>query len=168
MKDPTTTAGRSRRPRLRIDIAKIAARSWDEVGVQSFRALVAPMLVDSYALEQRVLTSDLPAQMIKEVGKQDLVGLAVLPGLLRKPLGISRVLRSPQDFANARIGIRPGEVARQTFAALGGTAVTYVPSDRAAVSRLDGAELDADVIAGNAYDRNSRALTANVDLWPVR
>jgi len=49
----------------RIDIAKIAARSWDEVGVQSFRALVAPMLVDSYALEQRVLTSDLPAQMLK-------------------------------------------------------------------------------------------------------
>jgi TRAP-type C4-dicarboxylate transport system substrate-binding protein len=150
----------------RIDIAKIAARSWDEVGVQSFRALVAPMLVDSYALEQRVLTSDLPAQMLKGVNKQDLVGLAVLPGLLRKPLGISRVLRSPQDFANARIGIRPGEVARQTFAALGGTAVAYVPSDRAAVSRLDGAELDADVIASNAYDRNSRALTANVDLWP--
>jgi TRAP-type C4-dicarboxylate transport system substrate-binding protein len=150
----------------RIDIAKIAARSWDEVGVQSFRALVAPMLVDSYALEQRVLTSDLPAQMIKGVNKQDLVGLAVLPGLLRKPLGISRVLRSPQDFANARIGIRPGEVARQTFAALGGKAVTYAPGDRAAVSRLDGAELDADVIAGNAYDRNSRALTANVDLWP--
>ena len=150
----------------RIDIAKIAARSWDEVSVQSFRALVAPMLVDSYALEQRVLTSDLPAQMIKGVGKQDLVGLAVLPGLLRKPLGVSRVLRSPQDFASARIGIRPGEVARQTFAALGGQAVTYVPGDRAAVSRLDGAELDADVIAGNAYDLNSRALTANVDLWP--
>ena len=150
----------------RIDMAKIAARSWDEVGVQSFRALVAPMLVDSYALEQQVLTSDLPAQMIKEVGKQDLVGLAVLPGLLRKPLGVSRVLRSPQDFAGARIGIRPSEVSRQTFAALGGQAVTYVPGDPAAVSRLDGAELDVDVIAGNAYDRKSRALTANVDLWP--
>jgi TRAP-type C4-dicarboxylate transport system substrate-binding protein len=150
----------------RIDIAKIAARSWDEVGVQSFRALVAPMLVDSYALEQQVLTSDLPAQMIKEVGKQDVVGLAVLPGLLRKPLGISRVLRSPQDFVGARIGIRPGEVSRQTFAALGGEAVTYAPGDPAAVSRLDGAELDVDVIAGNAYDRKSRALTANVDLWP--
>ena len=50
----------------RIDIAKIAARSWDAVGVQSFKALVAPMLIDTYALEQRVLTSDLPAQMITE------------------------------------------------------------------------------------------------------
>jgi TRAP-type C4-dicarboxylate transport system substrate-binding protein len=150
----------------RIDIAKIAARSWDEVGVQSFRALVAPLLIDSYALEQRVLTSDLPTQMIKGVEKQDLVGLAVLPGFMRKPLGISRALRGPEDFAGARIGIRPGAVASQTVAALGGHAVPYVPGDPAAVSRLDGAELDVDVIAGNAYDRRSRALTANVNLWP--
>ena len=33
----------------RIDIAKIAARSWDEVGVKTFQPLVAPMLIDSYA-----------------------------------------------------------------------------------------------------------------------
>jgi TRAP-type transport system periplasmic protein len=150
----------------RIDIAKIAARSWDEVGVKSFEPLVAPMLIDSYALEQRVLSSDLPAQMIKGVAGQDLVGLAVLPGLLRKPLGISRVLRDPQDFTGAQIGIRPSAVASETFAALGGRAVVYPPGDPAAVSRLDGAELDVDVIAGNAYDHGSRALTANVDLWP--
>ncbi len=149
-----------------IDIAKIAARSWDEVGVQSFRALVAPMLIDSYALEQRVLTSDLPAEMISAVAKQDLVGLAVLPGLLRKPLGISRVLLGPRGFDGAMIGIRPGGVASKTFAALGAKAVVYAPGDPAAVSRLDGAELDVDVIAGNAYDRGSRALTANVNLWP--
>ena len=150
----------------RIDIAKIAARSWDEVGVRSLRALVAPMLIDSYALEQRVLTTHLPAEMINRVGKQDLIGLAVLPGFLRKPLGISRVLRRPTDFAGARIGIRPGGVAIQTFAALGGRSVVYAPSDPAAVSRLDGAELDVDVIAGNAYNRGARALTANVNLWP--
>ena len=150
----------------RIDIAKIAARSWDEVGVQSFRALVAPMLIDSYPLEQRVLTSNLPTEMLQGVNKRDLAGLAVLPGLLRKPLGLSRELRRPRDFAGARIGIRPGGVATQTFAALGGKAVVYVPGDPAAVAQLDGAELDAEVIAGNAYDRGSRGLTANVNLWP--
>jgi TRAP-type C4-dicarboxylate transport system substrate-binding protein len=150
----------------RIDIAKIAARSWDAVGVKTFQPLVAPMLIDSYTLEQRVLTSDLPAQMLNGVGKQDLVGLAVLPGFLRKPLGVSRALRTPRDFAGRRIGIRPGGVATQTFAALGGEAVVYPPGDPAAVSQLDGAELDVDVIAGNAYDHGSRALTANVNLWP--
>ena len=150
----------------RVDIAKIAARSWDEVGVQTFRALVAPMLIDSYSLERRVLTSGLPTEMLKGVGEQDLSGLAVLPGLLRKPLGISRLLRNPREFAGARIGIRPGGVARQTFTALGGKAVVYAPGDPAAVTRLDGAELDTDVIDGNAYDRGSRGLTANVNLWP--
>jgi TRAP-type C4-dicarboxylate transport system substrate-binding protein len=150
----------------RIDIAKIAARSWDEVGVPSFRALVAPLLVDSYPLERQLLASDVPGAMLKGVSRLDLLGLAVLPGMLRRPLGVSRALRAPADFAGARIGIRPGGVARATFAALGGKSVAYVPGDPAAVSRLDGAELDVDVIAGNAYDRGSRALTANVNLWP--
>jgi TRAP-type C4-dicarboxylate transport system substrate-binding protein len=150
----------------RIDIAKIAARSWDEVGVPSFRALVAPLLVDSYPLERQLLAGDVPGAMLKGVSRLDLVGLAVMPGMLRKPLGVSRALRAPADFAGARIGIRPGGVARATFAALGGKSVAYVPGDPAAVSRLDGAELDVDTIAGNAYDRGSRALTANINLWP--
>jgi hypothetical protein len=134
--------------------------------VPSFRALVAPLLVDSYPLERQLLASDVPGAMLKGVSRLDLVGLAVLPGMLRRPLGVSRALRAPADFAGARIGIRPGGVARATFAALGGKSVAYVPGDPAAVSRLDGAELDVDVIAGNAYDRGSRALTANVNLWP--
>jgi hypothetical protein len=35
----------------KIDLAKIGARAWDLVGVTSFQALVAPLLVDSYELE---------------------------------------------------------------------------------------------------------------------
>jgi TRAP-type C4-dicarboxylate transport system substrate-binding protein len=150
----------------RVDIAKIAARSWDEVGVMSFRALVAPLLVDSYRLEQRVFASDLPARMLPAVEKLDLVGLAVLPGLLRKPLGVKRILRRPSDFAGARIGIRPGGVARMTFDALGSESLAYVPGDSAEVSRLDGAELDVDVIKGSDYNRGAGGLTANVNLWP--
>jgi hypothetical protein len=130
-----------------VDIAKISARAWDEVGVPSFRALVAPLLIDSYPLERRVLQSNVPAQMLTGAAKANLVGLAVLPGLLRKPLGISRVLRAPRDYVGARIGIRPGGVARQTIAALHAKPVVYPPGDRAAVARLDGAELDADVVS---------------------
>lgn len=152
--------------RGRFDIAKIAARSWDEVGVTGFRALVAPLLIDSYGLEGRVLASDLPAQMLPAVEKLDIVGLAVLPGLLRKPLGVSRILRSPGDYKGATIGIRAGGVARMTFAALGSNTVVYVPGERAEVSRLDGAEVDEDVINAAGYNRGARALTGNVNLWP--
>ena len=150
----------------RVDIAKIAARSWDEVGVTSFRALVAPLLIDSYPLEQHVLASNLPARMLPAVDKLDLVGLAVLPGLLRKPLGVRRILRTPQDFEGATIGMRASGVARMTFKALGSNTDVYLPGNRAEVSRLDGIESDADVINSSGYNRGARALTTNVNLWP--
>src|SRR5919109_4098813 len=39
----------------KVDLAKIAVRSFDTLGVSSFEALTAPFLVDSVGLEQEVL-----------------------------------------------------------------------------------------------------------------
>jgi len=54
------------------------------------------------------------------VGDEDLglVGIAVVPGELRRPLGLSRALVHPADYRGARIGIRPAGVADATFDAL--------------------------------------------------
>ena len=64
----TTTA---RRSRTFAPAASISRRSPLAPGTrsayESFRALVAPMLIDSYTLEQRVLTSTLPAEMLQGV-----------------------------------------------------------------------------------------------------
>ena len=43
----------------RVDIGHIATRAWDTLGVDSFQALDAPLLIDSLALERRVITSEL-------------------------------------------------------------------------------------------------------------
>src|SRR4249919_2809730 len=43
----------------RADLAFAASRAWDEFGARSLRALGAPFLVDSYPLQDRVLTSGL-------------------------------------------------------------------------------------------------------------
>ena len=51
----------------KVDIAKIAARAWDTLGVTSFQALHAPFLVDSLELERRVLTGPLGAEMLAGV-----------------------------------------------------------------------------------------------------
>jgi TRAP-type C4-dicarboxylate transport system substrate-binding protein len=149
-----------------FDIAKVPARSWDEVGVTRFRALLAPLLIDSYQLEQRVLASDLPEKMLPAVQKQHLVGLAVLPGLLRKPLGVKRFLLRPHDFAGATIGMRAGGVPWMTFDDLRSKPVVYVPGDAGQVAALDGVESDVNVINSGGYDRGARALTVNVNLWP--
>ena len=146
----------------RVQLAKVAARAYDSVGIQSFQSLVAPFLIDNRTLEQRVLESDLTGEMLAGTGKLGLVGLAILPTELRKPLGISRPLVSVEDYQGARIGVREGEVAKATFAALGATPVETVPGGP--LGGLDGAELGFGTIKGE--EQQAKAVTSNVTFWP--
>ena len=148
-----------------VDAAVVGARAWDTVGVTSFQALVAPFLVDSYALERRVLESELVDRMLEGVEPLGLVGLAILPGEMRRPLGTSRALLRPKDYEDALIGIRPSSLSRATFEALGGRAKGF-PSHQGGLAGFDGAESGVETIQGNAYDQGARGLTANVVLWP--
>jgi TRAP-type C4-dicarboxylate transport system substrate-binding protein len=147
----------------KAELGAVGARIWDAFGVTSFRALVAPFLVDSLALEQRVLVSPLGARMLAGLDRAAVVGLAVVPGPLRRPLGLARPLIEPSDYQGATIAIRYGGVARATLAALGATVRGYTIGHLPA---LDGAELDSSTIAQNGYDARARTLTANVVLWP--
>jgi TRAP-type C4-dicarboxylate transport system substrate-binding protein len=148
----------------KVQLAKVAARAYDTLGVHSFQALLAPLLIDDEPLEQRVLESQLAGQMLADISKLGLVGLAVLPTDLRKPLGLSRPLVAVKDYRGARIGVREGEVAKATFGALGATPVGYVPGGP--LSGLDGVELGLGQIQGSEYDKQAKAVTANVTLWP--
>ncbi len=148
----------------KLQLAKVAARAYDTVGVTSFQALLAPLLIDNQTLERRVLESELAGQILAGTGKLGLVGLAVLPTDLRKPLGLSRPLVRVSDYRGARIGVREGEVAKATFSALGATPVGYVAGRP--LSGLDGVELGLGTIKGNEYDQQAKAVTANVTLWP--
>ena len=121
--------------RGRAPLGIVAVRVWDTLGVPSFRALLAPFLVDSLSLERRVLESRLARQMLGGLGKAGVVGVALLPGPLRRPLGLSRRLVGPDDYEGAVVGIRPSGVARATFRALGGAARGYVPMPVAMRSR---------------------------------
>jgi TRAP-type C4-dicarboxylate transport system substrate-binding protein len=144
------------------DLVSVGARAWDRLGVTSFRALVAPLLIDSRDLERRVLESPLVQRMLEGVEPLGLVGLAVLPGPLHRPFGLSRPLVSPQDYAGAVLGIRYSGVARDSVRALGATAKAYRIGSLAG---LDGAELDAWTIANDGYDAPGAKLTTNVVLW---
>lgn len=148
-----------------FDLTHVGARAWDAAGVKSFNALVAPLLVDSYALERRVLESELVDPMLEGVEPLGLVGLAVIPAELRRPLGITRVLVRPADYNGARIGIRPAGVADATFDSLGAEAEGFGAIPGGLVG-FDGAESGVATIQGNRYDAGARALTANVVLWP--
>jgi TRAP-type C4-dicarboxylate transport system substrate-binding protein len=148
----------------KVDVAWVGARAFDTVGVTSFQALVAPLLIDSYDLEAKVFEQGIPERMLDGVGDPDLVGIGVLPGPMRKLLGVSKPFVRPGDFAGQVVGLQDSAVAAATMRALGAKP-RAVPSS-AKLDGLDAYEQQLGSIAGNNYDERAKYVTANVNLWP--
>jgi TRAP-type C4-dicarboxylate transport system substrate-binding protein len=148
----------------KTDLAKVSARAFDVVGVRSLQPLVAPFAVDSYVLQRQVLLGGMTARMLGGVERLDLVGIALLPGELRKPLGASRPLVGASDYRGATIATRLSDLGLRTFHELGAAGEAIVPGGDA--SSFDGAELGLDGLYGDDYDGPPRTLAANVSLWP--
>src|SRR5215208_3709131 len=59
------------------DLGWVAPRPWHARGVHTFDALMAPFLIDSYALQRAVLESDLEGQMLAGLAGTGLVGIGI-------------------------------------------------------------------------------------------
>jgi TRAP-type C4-dicarboxylate transport system substrate-binding protein len=144
-----------------------ASRAFDIVGIDSFQALQAPFLIDSYALERKVLGSSIPAKMLAGLAPYGLAGLGILPGPLRRPLGFGRPLLAASDYKGARIGIRPSQVSADIFRALGAIPVTQTRSSSGvSITRgLNGFEGHANLI-DSGFAIPGAVLTGNVVFEP--
>jgi len=147
----------------KADLGWAGSRAFDSVGVASFDALNAPLLIDSYPLQRTALESPLASQMLDALKPLGVVGLGILPGPLRKPLGSSRLV-GPQDYRGKKIAIQDSQIARATLRALGATAHAIPSGGR--IDAFDGIEQQIGSIDGNRYDSVGKYLTANVNLWP--
>jgi TRAP-type C4-dicarboxylate transport system substrate-binding protein len=147
----------------RIDLAWVGARAWDSVGVHSFDPLVAPFLIDSYRLEQQVFASGMPRRMLSGVTHAGVVGIGVLPGPMRKALGVRRRLVSPADFRGLLFGVT-GRIAALTLTALGAVPRQMFAQDP--LGKFGGVDSQMSAIVGNGYDAEARYLSANLNLWP--
>ena len=147
----------------KADLAWAGSRAFDSVGVAAFDALHAPLLIDSYALERRALQSPLVREMLGGLKPLGVVGLGILPGPLRKPLGVSRLV-GPADYAGKTLAFQRSRVAEQTLRALGarGAEIPFA----GAIDAYDGVEQEILSIAGSGYDAHAKYLTTNVNLWP--
>jgi TRAP-type C4-dicarboxylate transport system substrate-binding protein len=148
----------------KVDLGWVGARAFDTVGVNSFQALLAPLLVDNHDLQAAVFEAGIPQEMLQGLEEIDLVGIGVLPGPMRKLLGISEPLVKPADFVGKTIGLQDSALAADTLTALGATPKP-VPSSAELVG-LDGYEQQLASIAGNRYYTEAGYVTANVNLWP--
>jgi TRAP-type C4-dicarboxylate transport system substrate-binding protein len=148
----------------KADLGAVGGRAWDAVGVTSLDALQAPFLIDSYALEQDVLESAIPARMLQGLGPLGLAGLGVLPGPLRYPLSGPRPLRTPADFAGLRVGYQGATEPADSLRALGAKPVQLPAGAR--WQGIDAIEQQLASIYGNSYNTFAKYLTANVPFWP--
>lgn len=149
----------------KADLTVVGARAFHALGVDNFDALIAPLEIDSMALQQKVLASDVRRQMLSGLEPLGLEGIGLLPGPMRKPAGITRALLTPADYAAARIGFGRSAVADRSLRALGAIPVES-GFEGASISTYDGVEQQVNSIAGNQYDGVVQTITINVNLWP--
>jgi TRAP-type C4-dicarboxylate transport system substrate-binding protein len=152
-----------------VDLGWAGSRVFDTLGVPGFGALSAPMLIDSYPLENAVLHSSLPARMLAGLSAAHLTGLAVLGDALRHPIAVGRPLLAPADWRGLSIGTYRSGVQEQAIRALGATPVVafgpYRTHDLAS-GAIQGFEFDVHAYVHNESALSARYVTANVALWP--
>jgi TRAP-type C4-dicarboxylate transport system substrate-binding protein len=146
----------------RFDLGWIGTRAWDEVGLKSFQALQAPFLITDYKLLDRVATSRMADRMLAELNRLGLVGLVLVPDLMRHPVGLTRPLSSVADFRGARVRDVPSKATDALLHALGATPVHLAGADVSeaiATHRIDGSELAI-------VDGFGAIVTGNVNFFP--
>ena len=87
-----------------VDLGWAGSRVFDTVGMRSWQALSAPLLIDSYPLENAVLRSGMPGRMLAGLPKIGVAGLGVLGESLRLPFRAHRPLLAPADWRGVSFG----------------------------------------------------------------
>jgi TRAP-type C4-dicarboxylate transport system substrate-binding protein len=152
-----------------VDVGWVGTRVFDTVDVLSLQALTAPMLIDSYPLQEAVIESEIPGQMLEGLEKLDLAGLAVLADGLRKPIAVDGPLLAPEDWSGVTFQSFRSERQADAIRALGArpTDVIFGKLDAGiANGQIQGFEKNLLIYQINAMDAFAPYITANVNLWP--
>ena len=102
-----------------LDLALVWARAFDTQGITEFEALQAPFLITDAAFLKKVVTSPIAADMLQGLADAGLVGLELLPGTPRYPVGLDHPFLALEDFAGARIKVPKSKVSDEYLLALG-------------------------------------------------
>ena len=152
-----------------VDLGWAGSRVFDTMGVPAFGALSAPMLIDSYPLENAVIKSPAPARMLAGLSRLHVTGLAVLGDVLRHPYTVHRPLLAPADWRGLSIGGYRSAAQEQAIRAMGAAPVVAFGPYRThdlANGAIQGFELDMQGYVHLGLVTSAPYVTANVVLWP--
>jgi TRAP-type C4-dicarboxylate transport system substrate-binding protein len=152
-----------------VDLGWVGTRVFDTMGIKSFQALTAPMLVDSYALENAVIESGITEQMMEGLDDLGVVGLGVLADGLRKPIGVSGPILGPADWRGITFGTLMSNGQADAIRALGATPAQVFGTEREEAlgkGTLQGFEFSTWLYSNPKWPPLAPYVTANVNLWP--
>jgi TRAP-type C4-dicarboxylate transport system substrate-binding protein len=146
-----------------VDLAVIRPRVFDTLGVADPAALMAPLLIDSYELEQAVYETELPQGLLGSLDALGVVGVAVIPGPLFKLVGFDREFRGVDDFDGAVIGTISSLLQADTFRRLRATPQEWPVGE--SFEGLDGIPLHWGTVLGRHAELTAKAVTTNLNMW---
>jgi TRAP-type transport system periplasmic protein len=152
-----------------VDLGWVGSRMFDTIGVESLQALTAPMLVDSYALQNAVIGSGMTDEMLSGLDEVGVVGLGVLADGLRKPIGVAGPIVGPADWEGIGFGTYKSKGQERAIRALGANpAVVFGPYREAAIldDTVGGFEMGLSVYQHPKWVDLAPYVTVNVNLWP--
>lgn len=155
-----------------VEMAAVSTATWDTKGVNVFQALQAPFLITNYGFDQSIIGGPVGTAMLESENgpkKLGLVGLGILEGGLRKPLGAKVALKSPADFKGKKIRAPQSKVLSAALTALGAEAVPLPVGDVFTALQngtVDGMEANLGLISTNKYNEVAKFVTQDVNLWP--
>ena len=151
------------------DLGVVGTQVFDTLGVTGFRAMTAPMLVESYELQAAVIGSDAAETMMQSLDELRVDGLAMLGGTLRRPVAVEAPLGGPDDWEGVTFSTFDSELQFASVRALGASPVAVVGDARDQALRdgtLDGFESSVLAYRVNGQQATAPYLTTNVTLWP--
>ena len=152
-----------------VDLGWAGSRVFDSMGVSSFEALSAPMLIDSYPLENAALQTGLPGQMLAGLKSLGVTGLGLLGDGLRLPISVRHPLLAPADWQGISFSTYLSDVQAQAIRALGATPVVAFGPFRLhdlQTGAIQGFEFDVRQYAQLGLEGQAPYVAANVVLWP--
>ena len=147
------------------DLGWSGTRAFDLVGVDAFRPLHAPLLVDSYAAEAAVVQDGLAGELLTTLEPLGLTGLALAADELRMIAAGDRPVLAPADLSGRVFHTSPSRIQTETVAALGATP-TSTPLPESSNTDVDVVETMWWRYEARNEDDYAPFVTGNAVLWP--
>jgi TRAP-type C4-dicarboxylate transport system substrate-binding protein len=152
-----------------VDLGRVGARVFDTLGTDDLQALQAPMLIDSYPLQDAAINGGITDEMLQGLDAVGVARLGVLADGLRKPIAVDRPLQSPEDYRGITFETFRSEGQFGAIRALGdATTDVWGPALTEGLERGRIQAFEKNLLVYQMLDMDKRALyvTANVNLRP--